>query len=144
MTAPKRQPKAPSRGLFGAWFIQVTIYNIYYIPHFENFFIQTNNIGFKGKKVFLVIDGVVVKSLDISKYKGDKLDNNPFSFKEFNVNNLPQTSNIKAMLTALEKMTYEVSVKCDKIVDRIIMANKENRNRKINTVELKLKKKMNL
>ena len=64
--------------------------------------------------------------------------------KEFNVNNLPQTSNIKAMLTALEKMTYEVSVKCDKIVDRIIMANKENRNRKINTVELKLKKKMNL
>ena len=49
-------------------------------------FIQTNNIGFKGKKVFLVIDGVVVKALDISKYKGDKLDNNPFSFKEFNVN----------------------------------------------------------
>ena len=51
-----------------------------------NNFIHTNNIGFKGKKVYLVVDGVVVKSLDISKYKTDLLDNNPFSFKEFNIN----------------------------------------------------------
>ena len=40
-----------------------------------NNFIQSNNIPYKGKKVYLVIDGITVKSVDISNYSNYNNDN---------------------------------------------------------------------
>ena len=51
-----------------------------------NNFIQTNKINFKGKKVYLVVDGMIVKSLDISKTKTNNYKNQAFSCDDFVVN----------------------------------------------------------
>lgn len=49
-------------------------------------FIQSNHIPFKGNKVYLVVDGVIVKTIDISKYKGDYENNSSYSCDSFMIN----------------------------------------------------------
>lgn len=49
-------------------------------------YIVNNDIKFKGKKVFLIIDGIVVKSLDISKIDVNYQNNPSFSNEEFLIN----------------------------------------------------------
>ena len=49
-------------------------------------FINTNNINFKGKKVFLIVDGIVVKTVDISNITGNPYKINSYDVDNFNVN----------------------------------------------------------
>lgn len=49
-------------------------------------FIANNDIKFKGKKVFLIIDGIVVKALDISKVAINYQSNPSFSNEHFLIN----------------------------------------------------------
>ena len=49
-------------------------------------FIQTNNINFKGNKVYLVVDGIIVKSLDISNVPNNIINSNIYSSDNFLVN----------------------------------------------------------
>lgn len=51
-----------------------------------NHFIQTNNIPFKGNKVFLIIDDMIVKSIDLSKTVDYYNENNKYSSDSFMVN----------------------------------------------------------
>lgn len=48
-------------------------------------FIRTNQIHFKGNKVYLIVDGIVVKTLDMSLYKDDILKNDSYSSDQFMV-----------------------------------------------------------
>lgn len=49
-------------------------------------FIQNNNIDFKGNKVFLVVDGIVVKTLDISTINNIVKLDNKYSCDNFLIN----------------------------------------------------------
>lgn len=49
-------------------------------------FINTNKIDFKGNKVFLIVDGIIVKVLDISGIKPDIINDNKYSCDKYMVN----------------------------------------------------------
>ena len=49
-------------------------------------FINTNNINFKGKKVYLIVDGIVVKTVDISNIVGNPYKINNYDVDSYNVN----------------------------------------------------------
>ena len=49
-------------------------------------FIQMNNIPYKGNKVYLVVDGIVVKSININKVKVDSFPSIDYSANHFMLN----------------------------------------------------------